>query len=108
MKKKGNPRRLKKGIIKRPRRTVIRQWGYIPKKRYFCVICYILYGMKNTKKLTVHHDIPRSRGGNNSLKNKEIICEEHHKKLEHKYFYKKVKRLYKQHRKAKFNKIQTS
>ena len=108
MKKKGNPKRFKKRIIKRPRRTVTNQWGYIPESRRFCIICFILTGIKNKKKLTVHHDKPRSKGGKSNLKNLEILCEEHHKKLHHPYFYKKVHVVYVRYRKAKFNKIQTT
>lgn len=108
MKKKGNSKRPKKAIIKKPKRRVSKQWGYIPKKRHFCIICFLIEGVKNNKKLTVHHHEKRANGGTNKPKNLEIICHKHHTQLHHPFFYPRVKRMYKDYRKAKFNKIQSS
>jgi hypothetical protein len=108
MNKKGNPRKVKKRVIKFPKRKVTNRYGYIPKRRQFCIICKLINNKINNKNLTVHHDIPQSIKENNNKSNLEIICEKHHTQLHHKYFYKKVKRVYEKYRKAKFNKIQTT
>ena len=108
MNKKGNPNKLPKRIRRLQKRKVTKKWGYIPKRKQFCIICKLIDGTINQKNLTIHHDTPRSQGGTNSMKNLEVICEKHHEQLHHKYFYKGVKRIYNKYRKAKFNKIQTS
>ena len=93
MKKKGNPRKLKKAVRNRPKQTVTGQYGYIPKYRHFCIICKLADKVINNKNLTVHHDKTKADGGNNRLSNLEVICQKHHMQLHHKYFYKKIKEL---------------
>ncbi len=114
-KKKGNPKRLKKSRkiigrnitkkIMKHRDTVTRKYGQVPKKRHFCIICKLKDGVINKEDLTVHHDKKQSDGGSNRLSNIEILCEKHHSQLHNKYFHKRVKKIYRQHRKAKVNKI---
>ena len=108
MNKKGNPNKSPKRIRRLQKRKVTRKYGFIPKRKHYCIICKLIDGTINRKDLTVHHDKPKSEGGSNKPKNLELLCEKHHKQLHHKYFYKKVKRIYNEYRKAKFNKIQTS
>ena len=108
MKKKGNPRKLKKRIRRRQKKKVTSQWGYIPKYRHFCIVCKLIDGTKNEKDLQVHHDKPRSDMGGNQLSNLEVVCDRHHKQLHQIGRHTKIKKLYAAHRKAKFNKIQTT
>lgn len=108
MKTKGNPKKRKKWLRKLPRRKVTRKYGFIPEKKHFCIICWLIDGTINKKKLTVHHHKKRAKGGSNKPNNLEILCEKHHTQLHHPIFYPRVKQVYKSYRKAKFNKIQTT
>ena len=106
--KKGNPSKRKKWFNKIPKKTVTNRYGYIPKRKQYCVICWLIDGEKNKKHLTVHHHIEKYKRGNNHPTNLEILCEKHHMQLHHPFMFIQVNKIYEAYRKAKFNKIQTT